>query len=450
MDAVNSDGTRAFLFYLTDNDTGVPPLANSNVWGLGDGAQWKRNNKFPVYAIPGADGNEIMEQLALYSGNVTDVPNGHQLAGKYRPSDYIRLAAGIGTSGHNSLPSLWIFLLIVLAVLIFVVGTTSCLMHWVQRKRRQRLRRQVANGEVDLEALGIRRLTVPQEVLDKMPLYIYTDDKELTPPSTGAPENSPSASTTLPPPPSQHYATPFSQPTCAICIDDFEPGSSTVRQLPCGHIFHPDCVDSFLTNNSSLCPLCKKSALPKGYCPTTVTNAMVRRERMARRMRARTAAQGSPEHGATGGSGVAQPPPGEGVATLTAPFGGSRVRRALAAASRRVSSAPTPAPASANGIELLPAASPPVPAVTTHDTVTGTAAVAPSPPLGAASLAPRTLDGTAPTATPPQGQGRREWARQRALAMLARRSPQEERMEEMERRRPGWRKVVGRVWPGLA
>ena len=82
----------------------------------------------------------------------------------------------------------------------------------------------------------------------------------------------------------------FSQPTCAICLDDFVPGGTTVRELPCKHIFHPECIDSFLRENSSLCPMCKKTVLPKGYCPAMVTNAMVRRERLVRRMRDRTAA----------------------------------------------------------------------------------------------------------------------------------------------------------------
>lgn len=49
-----------------------------------------------------------------------------------------------------------------------------------------------------------------------------------------------------------------SQTTCAICLDDFVPAASTVRELPCGHIFHPQCIDVSLTQTSSLCPLCKK------------------------------------------------------------------------------------------------------------------------------------------------------------------------------------------------
>ena len=43
---------------------------------------------------------------------------------------------------------------------------------------------------------------------------------------------------------------------CAICVDEFEDGED-VRILPCSHIFHSKCIDEWLSNYSSLCPLCK-------------------------------------------------------------------------------------------------------------------------------------------------------------------------------------------------
>lgn len=44
--------------------------------------------------------------------------------------------------------------------------------------------------------------------------------------------------------------------TCAICLDDFEVGI-TVRQLPCNHQFHIDCVDPWLMKHNRFCPVCK-------------------------------------------------------------------------------------------------------------------------------------------------------------------------------------------------
>ncbi|KAJ1961078.1 hypothetical protein IWQ62_003994, partial [Dispira parvispora] len=45
-------------------------------------------------------------------------------------------------------------------------------------------------------------------------------------------------------------------PSCTICLDRFRSGQC-VRQLPCKHVFHRDCVDKWLTTKSGVCPLCK-------------------------------------------------------------------------------------------------------------------------------------------------------------------------------------------------
>ena len=315
--SARQDPIRAFMFFLPSNSTADPPEPDSNIWNLGkDESHWKSQNHFPVYAIPGESGQKLLTASALYIQNMTDVPHGHALTEFNPPMDYVRLFVDIDTGGGTTLPSLWIFLLVVLGILLAVIGLTSLCMHWLQRRRRQALRRRVANGEVDLEALGIKRLTVPQEILDEMPLYTYGSGAPVPPTAArdanaaevGKENASPQSSRPSSPQPttratpavvrsSGYRPSPLSQPTCAICLDDFVPaGSNTddgqdgqdgtiVRELPCHHIFHPECVDTFLRDSSSLCPMCKKSALPKGYCPRVVTNAMVRRERMVRRIR---------------------------------------------------------------------------------------------------------------------------------------------------------------------
>ncbi|KAG1461406.1 hypothetical protein G6F56_005739 [Rhizopus delemar] len=49
---------------------------------------------------------------------------------------------------------------------------------------------------------------------------------------------------------------------CAICLDDFSPGKSDIRMLPCGHGFCVLCIDPWLTQKSTLCPICKWDCLP--------------------------------------------------------------------------------------------------------------------------------------------------------------------------------------------
>ncbi|KAF2664077.1 hypothetical protein BT63DRAFT_100458 [Microthyrium microscopicum] len=431
--AARDDPLRAFIFFLPNNETSAPK-ANDPAWSLGDNGKWKKTSKFPVYAIDGASGGSILRNMALYSGNLTSVPFGHNLADDYPPTAYVRLAGALQMESGTTLPSLWAFLLIVLGILIFIIASTSCLMHCIQRRRRQRLRQRVANGEVDLERLGIRRLTVPRFLLEQMPLYKYPvvekDEEDRASRETiernESPNNEPKVNTSPP-----HIKNIFTQPSCAICLDEFVPGESNVRELPCRHIFHSECVDTFLRENSSLCPLCKKSSLPKGYCPPVLTNAMVRRERMLRRMREQMPNQSGGRH--------------------------QYSNRSWNPASWRIWSREVfSAPRRAQGHPAIPARVPaPVELRVTSEDPEHTAAQdddeveyvqVPDPDN------PDPIHPDVPPAPSPSNETRTEWARRRALAMVGR-SPiaavSTEALDVVEQRRPRWRKAVGKVWPGL-
>lgn len=249
-------------------------------WDLQDGGSWKTQNPYPVYAVPGANGQTIMNELSEYSGNMSQVPNGNQLLQQYDSTDYVRLYTTFGTSAGSGLPTLWAFLLIVLAIVIILIGATSLSMHYVQRRRRRALQRRVDEGTIDLESLGIKRLKVPQSAVDALPLTLY----DLTSP----PEKDPSIQSleTSSCPSTSCQKPTYNQPTCPICLDDFTPNATTIRTLPCAHIYHPACIDPFLLSNSSLCPVCKAKVIPKGQCAEPITNAMVRRERHLRHLRA--------------------------------------------------------------------------------------------------------------------------------------------------------------------
>ncbi|KAE9365951.1 hypothetical protein N431DRAFT_87199 [Stipitochalara longipes BDJ] len=304
--AAHSDPIQGFVFYLPNNDTNQPPPISNPAWCLNDGGIWKSETPYPVYAVPGYLGVGMMTALSNYSGNVSSVPFGTLLLDEYHldPRDYVRIYTEIDLSSSSSsstsskLPGLWVFFFIVVGGLV-IIASTSLGMHWVQWRRLEALRRRVASGDVELEALGLKRLAVPQNIIDKMPLFIYScsaDDTraaEKPAASTDIKDDSGverySSSSTDDPVRlaslTTHDYLPHSQPTCPICLDDFVSGSTTIRELPCLHVFHPECIDSFLSNHSSLCPMCKKSTLPLGYCPAKITNAMVTRERAIRRLR---------------------------------------------------------------------------------------------------------------------------------------------------------------------
>ncbi|KAF2758604.1 hypothetical protein EJ05DRAFT_358750 [Pseudovirgaria hyperparasitica] len=455
LNGTSGSAIHGFIFYLPNNGTQIPPLPNDPVWGLNDGGQWKKNNRFPVWTIPGLYGATTMNQLGLYSGNLTQVPHGHQLADTYPPSEFIRLYTVIGIDKSNPLPSLWVFLLITLGLLLLIIGTTSLFMHVIQRKRRKLLRQRIVDGEVDLEALGVKRLTVPQEILDKMPIHAYKADvvsEPLNPSretvlrqsSAESIAGCASSPTSLIIP--NHAQSSLSQPTCAICLDDYIPEETLVRELPCRHIFHPECVDTFLLNNSSLCPMCKHSTLPRGYCPSVITNAMVRRERMVRRQRERAAANAA---------NAAIPPPDGSVSRVhTGPS--AAMRRALTGISgRRSLNASDTLGANGNmttdhsanshrsGRDIEMATSIPVPAPVLLNASSGTNDERPThsaPPVHA------TYDEVCPVPSSAPPQSRSEWARGRAMHLLGRHSRVVDPDEE-ERHRGTIKRLWNRVFP---
>ncbi|KAL1795013.1 hypothetical protein ACET3X_006829 [Alternaria dauci] len=452
--AARNHPTKAFLTYLPGDSNAKPPVLNDAAWNLQDGGSWQAANDFPTYALSSITGRNIMEQLNQYSGNLSEVPHADQLSQIYDPTDYVRLWATISTDSGGQLPSLWVFLVIVLAVLLVAVSITSLVMHIIQRRRRNDLRERVLNGQVDLEALGVKRLTVSQQVLDKLPVHTYTapagaaaagasNEPEKTATTTQAPNHAHdishaavdaetgykapqllrhSSAPTIPTVSTSGMSASWSQPTCPICMDDFQVNETQVRELPCHHIFHPECIDTFLLNHSSLCPMCKQTVLPPGVCPVNITNVMVRRERHINRMRARSAHTAN-----TQPSSVSTPPPATVPVSLSRPaaaFGslGSRIGGAMSG--RRIFSAPE---------QTLPRP---------HDIEMGTTPPPDAPPQAQPAGAPPapTAQDCGPT------HNRREWARQRALAMLGPRQAPASDVEE-EENVPKWRRVFRKVFP---
>ncbi|OAA62663.1 ring finger domain protein [Niveomyces insectorum RCEF 264] len=386
------DPLRAFIFYVPSNDSTKPPGPGAPDWDLEDNGLWQTTNHYPIFAVPGAFGSEMMYQLSLYSGNVTNVPFGDNISELYNPDphDYIRIWTELTVHTPTGLPGVWVFILAVVGVLLAVIALTTLSMHIVWRRRRLSLQRRIMAGSINLEAMGIKRLAVPAHHIQTFPLFTYSYEP---PPSRSPapspspplislpslpllspPSPSPSPTSPLPPspPPGPHAPPPSSisttaraaaspvsavtfsvpdsqrasrrsqlhqsldaavdsdtlsaaaadaqrsspsekgsrsasamtspsklvslvsaggdldyQPACHICLENFQNRVTIIRELPCGHIFHPDCIDEFLSQMSSLCPLCKASMLPKGYCPPNITNAIVRRERAIRRLRER-------------------------------------------------------------------------------------------------------------------------------------------------------------------
>ncbi|KAM7206695.1 hypothetical protein V8F33_000338 [Rhypophila sp. PSN 637] len=334
MIAARRDPVIGFIFYQTVDTNDDPPPPGSPEWDIEDGSQWMDESRFPVYAVSGLAGQHMMGNLSLYSGPMTAIPHGPNISDLYSldPTDFVRVWTEIHVSTPSALPSLWVYALIIVGVLLVVITLTSLLMHFVQNRRRASLKRRVRAGEVNLEGMGIKRLTVPMEHIKSFPLYTYHYEPSVSSPPTCprhhqhgetptrrgsrggtdniAPPSTTTRTSTFPPNNSNttrsptsptsamfHTATDY-QPMCDICLQHYRNRLTVIRELPCGHIFHPECIDEFLNQVSSLCPLCKACMLPSGYCPP-ITNIMVRRERAIRRLRDRVVVEDAEEESDT-------------------------------------------------------------------------------------------------------------------------------------------------------
>lgn len=47
---------------------------------------------------------------------------------------------------------------------------------------------------------------------------------------------------------------------CQVCLSDYELGEIYRRLKVCGHVFHRECIDEWLTTGRNNCPLCRSSA----------------------------------------------------------------------------------------------------------------------------------------------------------------------------------------------
>ena len=322
MQAKRDQAEAAILYNYTSSSNMPPSSSLTNTLNL-------FNN--PIYGVTSDDATPLLQNMVSYSGNMSSVPLGRNLTAIYDPLDYVRLTLTIDTGEGSSLPGLWLFLLVILAALGLIIASTSISMHISQYRARRDLRRRIAAGEIDLETLGIKRLTVPKEMIDAMPIKIYgatrsksmTDSRQMSssPASSEPKRNSLNSSVEVT---QEARPTPgdgFEQQSCAICLDDFVVNTTPVRHLPCNHIYHPHCIDPFLSTRSSLCPLCKRSVLPKGFIPPTLqlTNATVARERRLRLLRDRSHARNTDPGTLENGIEMANTGENSGVAAASAP-----------------------------------------------------------------------------------------------------------------------------------
>lgn len=194
----------------------------------------------------------------------------------YQPAISLVMHPAVG-----GFPSAWEFTLIIVVALLAISFLASVGMHWHLWRIRRRQRALFESGLLDMNNAHMTqqstRKIIDPASLSLFPTRIIGDEPNLelsrvesnrSIRSSKAIENAqllqstisvttPSQDerpTSVSTPAPQHHES--SEEACVICLDEFSLGEQ-VRKLPCGHEYHCECIDPWLTIKSASCPLCK-------------------------------------------------------------------------------------------------------------------------------------------------------------------------------------------------
>lgn len=281
----------------------MPPSVKDETWDLQDRGQWAKDSKFPVFALPGAEGARIMRKLGQYSGKSSDPFLADILAKEQlEPSDCVRLYAKFAI-GELRVPTNLIITLSVLCGIFLIVSILCLFKCCIQFRRRRGLQRRLATGNEDLVRPDVMTQHLAQAVVKSLPTTIFSQDvidedsSNFEDTATDSPANRlPIQAIT--PATAPRQAQP-NQAICPICRDDYFSGVTRIKRLPCGHSYHPWCIAQSVRRVSPRCPVCNATVLPSdpsSYSSVPVTNAMVRVDRRNRRNSGRGRRVNPPSH----------------------------------------------------------------------------------------------------------------------------------------------------------
>ncbi|CAG8507972.1 10751_t:CDS:1, partial [Acaulospora morrowiae] len=291
---------------ISDDDIGIIMWTSSDR-DLPDSSQ----TLVPVFSINSTSSNQLKSELQeIYDGFIKNSSTYRVLRVKMVPFQPLS-------------PNFWFVSMISVAGVLILSFFVSIILHVRIHRGRRRQVEQIRFQRENDEALGMKKWTLDKEVIGTFPVIIYS--RKISSTETGEEKESPedvvenksssdgvegkgktddvnnisddgideqsrqhklcrksstrstksqrseravgSASLLYSSPDtdttsSDHISNSETRETCAICLEDFDNGDE-VRELPCRHWYHVECIDPWLTTKSSSCPLCKKDCKPE-------------------------------------------------------------------------------------------------------------------------------------------------------------------------------------------
>ncbi|KAG0174031.1 hypothetical protein DFQ29_007646 [Apophysomyces sp. BC1021] len=217
--------------------TRVPAYSNPlppelNISNMPDNDLSGRLSFVPVYFTPNDYGQSLVNKIALASANTTleSYRKFWQVTAFMKPMDW-------GDDSNSFMSALassrgYLSYIIALAA-IFLIGVIF-LRWWRIRRMREELGNDPTGHGANaymMQQRGRQLDPLPVDIVNSLVIEKYTIEG-------------------------------IKNANCAICLEDFMENKSDIRVLPCGHGFCVLCIDPWLTQKSTLCPICKWDCMP--------------------------------------------------------------------------------------------------------------------------------------------------------------------------------------------
>ncbi|KAL0094274.1 hypothetical protein F4703DRAFT_1817484 [Phycomyces blakesleeanus] len=238
-DNITYDGTPTYALHGNEhheqNDSSKPLPAERNVYKMADNNIQEGELRIPIYFAPNKYGVDIKAHLEfLNSNNTKNIRKFIQLTPFFGPVPWTMDRNASNNFGTALLSTHGYLAYIVALASAFFIGIV--ILRWWRFRKLRTSDQNISPNDSENEYANHtqnRQETHPLavEIVNGLPIKLYT---------AGIVKNT----------------------NCAICLEDFEEDKHELRILPCHHGFCVMCIDQWLTQKSTFCPICKWDCEP--------------------------------------------------------------------------------------------------------------------------------------------------------------------------------------------